>query len=593
MLNSVLVRFEISSEVVTGGFYSRQVDFDPLTLDSEGPLEDLGDIISDPLDAQRVELVMETSVEDARRVRQLSGVHHVAQRKVGELGRVRITVDLPATSINEAAANTRIWAQSNIRASAGVLLYQSKQQWDELSVLMGREAWAAGRIICESPRWVLINTSDGLSSDDVLSRLMELRVAGLLTEDISYRLWHRNADDRVIVSTGIIDTGASAEIANVNPRFTTRACLALLRAINISVATKNIAISEGRDSDGNAFRTVRVSAARNDIDRLVGIPRRFVWEGEPLKVVFSKVPDVMDRRPRAQSPTPRSSDGNSRASQHGKRGHVHGETPPRKTKSKISQPAAQCISAEDGAGSDELDLSESKEQEVTAEDAEGDVDVSAGADAEVDAEADNEDVAAEEGDADVCDNDSDAETQEMSPGDVIQAPKLREDGTNGPQETLRLVAQDATGWQAQRLVFAEAKVRTRGGSSPGWIVEQPQRHPATKWFGHSRYGNEAENEAWRCKREWDAEDSAAMLVEDSGQCGESGAALYSLKQARKCDALEVEALLSGDSTEGRTEWARRQSALKFHGKLQQEGAGSSGEMVGDPGGDSVDVDFTL
>ena len=81
--------------------------------------------------------------------------------------------------------------------------------------------------------------------DDVIPRLKEWRVAGLISQDISYRTWHLNKEGRINLSIGIIDSGAKAEIRNVDPRFTTGTCKALLSAIRIWVDSKSILIDEG------------------------------------------------------------------------------------------------------------------------------------------------------------------------------------------------------------------------------------------------------------------------------------------------------------------------------------------------------------
>ena len=91
---------------------------------------------------------------------------------------------------------------------------------------------------------VLVDTSTGLHSDYVLSRLKEWRVAGLVSQDTSYRSWQVNTEGRIHHSIGIIDSGAKAEIRNVDPRFTTGTCKALLSAIGIWVDSKSILIDE-------------------------------------------------------------------------------------------------------------------------------------------------------------------------------------------------------------------------------------------------------------------------------------------------------------------------------------------------------------
>ena len=169
-----------------------------------------------------------------------------------------------------------------------MLLYQSVEQWEELTSLLLPEAWASGRVICESPRWVIIDTSTGLNSDDVISRLEEWRVAGLVSEDISYRSWRVGNEGRVVLSIGVIDRGAKAEIRNVDPRFTTGACKALLSAIGTWVYYRSIFISEVFDCEATASRTLTVNVSKNDIDRLVGISRSFKWHDEHMRVLFDK-----------------------------------------------------------------------------------------------------------------------------------------------------------------------------------------------------------------------------------------------------------------------------------------------------------------
>ena len=212
MSNSVLVRFYVAEEGNDAGFAVRGQDVH-LTSQSLVGHEDLGELLpaSASLDP-RTELVLETTVDDARRVRQIPDVHHISQRKVGQNGRVRITVDMPESIIPEATSHSCIWSRSSLCANTGLLFYQSVEQWEELSSLLTKETWISGRVLCESPRWVLVDTSTGLHSDDVISRLKEWRVAGLISQDISYRSWHVNKEGRINLSVGLIDSGAKAEI---------------------------------------------------------------------------------------------------------------------------------------------------------------------------------------------------------------------------------------------------------------------------------------------------------------------------------------------------------------------------------------------
>ena len=71
--------------------------------------------------------------------------------------------------------------------------------------------WFSGRVLCESPRWVLVDTSTGLHSDDVITRLKEWRCRW---SDFSRRFlpsWHVNKESRINLSSG-----ANAAIRNVD-----------------------------------------------------------------------------------------------------------------------------------------------------------------------------------------------------------------------------------------------------------------------------------------------------------------------------------------------------------------------------------------
>ena len=275
MSNSVLVRFDVAAEGDDVGFVVCAQDVQPHSQVDDGG-GDLGELMpTSALVDLRAEIVLETTVGDARRVRLLPDVNHISQRKVGQQGRVRITVDLPESVIPEETLQSCIWSRSSLRASTGMLLYQSAEQWEELSSLLLTEAWASRRVICESPR-VTIDTSTSLNSDDVISRLKEWRVAGLISEDISYRSWRVDNEGRVDLSIGVIDSDAKAEIRSVDPRFTTGACKALLSAMGIWIDCRNILISEVFDSEGSTSRTLTVNVSKNDINRLVRFSRSYM-----------------------------------------------------------------------------------------------------------------------------------------------------------------------------------------------------------------------------------------------------------------------------------------------------------------------------
>ena len=110
----------------------------------------------------------------------------------------------------------------------------------------------SGRVLCESPRWVLVDTSTGLLSGDVITRLKEWRVADLISQDISYQSWHVNKESRINLSSG-----AKAEIRNVDPRFTTGTCTTLLSAVGVWVDSKSILIAEIFDFDSEVLLRVQ------------------------------------------------------------------------------------------------------------------------------------------------------------------------------------------------------------------------------------------------------------------------------------------------------------------------------------------------
>ncbi len=553
--NCVLVCLEVSGEIVNGGFSVRCINVDRPDGDKDGAsCEDLGELGWHHDDASRLEIVMETTADDARRVRRLEGVKHISQRKVGDRGQVRITVDLPSALLNDATSHCRVWAKSSIRAASGILLYQSKEQWDEMAALLSGQRWAAGRIICESPRWVLVDTTEGVNSDDVLKYLTEWRVAGQLTRDVAYRVWSSDAESKMSISTGTIDTGARAEIRHVDPRFTVGACYALLRAINIHVDLEAISISEASDANGNVSRSVKVSVSRKDVNRLVGIPRRFTWQGEVMRIMFSKSHDALDskgegaERANATLVSPCGSPSPRKPS---KRGHTPGATPNRVTKSKHDM--------ESDVGETGETILEDEAKDVLPE---GRVDLGV----------------------------PETLLPDLSVGDIVRAPRVMDDGACGAEETLQLVAPRDAGWLVSRMEFSFASIRSeRRGDNEGWIVRQPLRqtgYKKAKWFGRKRHGEFAESEARKCKDEWDVRDSVASLMGDSYNERETSDSLrYSLNTARECEESE-KLVLSSDSIQhgaGKAEWVRRCAASKFKKKTASSVDSQTGSESEDDG----------
>ena len=192
------------------------------------------------------------------------------------------------------------------------------------------------------------------------------------------------------------------------------------------------------------------------------------------------------------------------------------------------------------------------------------IDEAAGGDGECDAD----DVSCDGGTPDVAKGEP---LCNLSVGDVVRAPGVSDVGVHGAEETLELVAPRDLGWLVKRVDFEYATVRQeRRGDDEGWIVRQPLRHPTSKvskWFSDKRHGEFAESEARKCKDEWDAQDSLALLVMENGEVREEpGSLRYSLEKARKCEESEVQALY-GDQLrrgEGKAEWLRRCAAAKFN-----------------------------
>ena len=184
-VNSVLVRFYVAEEGNDVGFVVNGHD---VHLTSQSPVghEDLGVLLptSASLD-HRTEIVLETIVDDARSVRQIPDVHHISQRKVGQNGRVRITVGMPESVIPEVTTHSCIWSRSSLCATTEFLIYQSVELWEELSSLLTEQVWFFGCVLCESPRWIPVVTFTGLLSDDVITRSQQWRVAVLIFQDIS------------------------------------------------------------------------------------------------------------------------------------------------------------------------------------------------------------------------------------------------------------------------------------------------------------------------------------------------------------------------------------------------------------------------
>ena len=141
MSNSVLVRFYVSEEGNDAFFFDVRSQDAHLNSQSHVGHEDWGELLPTSVSLDhRTEVVLETTVDDARIVRQIPDVNHISQRKVGQNGRDRITVDMPESVLPEATSHSCIWFRSSLCATTGLLLYKSVEQWEELSSVLTKEA---------------------------------------------------------------------------------------------------------------------------------------------------------------------------------------------------------------------------------------------------------------------------------------------------------------------------------------------------------------------------------------------------------------------------------------------------------------------
>ena len=145
---------EIGSELGTVGFQilrNAGHSYHPgnEAVRNDDKYEKLGSLDDDG--TSTVEIVLETSAEDARRIRQMFSVKHIAQRKACQ-GRVRFTVDVKAALIDDVTQFADLWARADVTAESSVLLYQSEAQWEQVGGILMKENWLGGHGIYESPR---------------------------------------------------------------------------------------------------------------------------------------------------------------------------------------------------------------------------------------------------------------------------------------------------------------------------------------------------------------------------------------------------------------------------------------------------------
>ena len=498
---------------------------------SEDDIEDLGDVTNLGGEFQREEIVLETTPEDARRIRQIPGAKHIAQRRACQ-GRVRVTVDVASGALDGVTLNTSLWAKASMRARQGIVLYQTEEQWSQLGHVLATQPWISGRLVCESPRWVIIAAdSQGVSVDDILGRLTRLREDGAIQHDLPFRSWQLDAEDMVSIETGLVDGGTELIVENADPRFSVAACEAMLCALRINLQQCKIGINESRLGEGSEVqRQISVRVPCGDARRLAGIRRRMNWQGQPLII-------ALDRPEQVQS-----NHGSDRGTNTTQQGPTRGAatrrpaaTPKKDKKRRKKGRDSQSSGEHSGGGSS---------SEVEIKD---------------DGDEDRDDI-------DLRQPELGDSPQQMGSGDVVRAKRWLGTDQRGEEETLVLIESGNGGWLCERLGSPKAKVTfaPRKGVD-GWLVEQKHRSPATKWFSVTSYGADAAAKAEECRHLWEREMARALLLPDDWEGDVQETLRYSLNETRKCEESEAIALQSEciELGEGKAEWMRRCAAARF------------------------------
>ena len=592
MANQVLVCIEVSDKPGAKSFSVGTGSY--TAVEDEDDVEDLGFLSSSR--PGRQEFVLETTKADADRIYGLKGVSRIAQRRVGippGPTHVRLTVACEEESLASVVANTDIWAPSTIRVPAGLSLYQTEEQWSELSRLIGEPAQGslfAGVTIAESPRWIIIALKSPEHRQAVLSKLTEWRTGDAatpkLSSDIFYRAWHRSGDS-FVVEAGTIDGLTDAVIERADPRFKEDACEAFLDKLQIPAETRKIAVTENRDDDAIISYKVTVKVPRQHLDRLTAVARRFTWQGETMKVRFSKAmkanaptnsqksegdqapgattvmpqparveqQPILDNREMTPSrkasapatPSVKSRSGGARDRKKRKRG-VRTPNNHQGAREDTGHESDDAMNSDDGlCGDDE------KWSDEEAHDAEMS-EVELGDDTQMEEEGTN----------------SSSTPSPLKKGDYVMAPRFTPDG-DGPEELLRLEEfdeQTESTWKAQRVQATSATAnhepRHVGTENEqwGWLVSHPERQPRTNWFSEKKYGVPgAKKEAQKIQTQWTEEAKWTSLR--SSHTTEH--LCHSLLKARKCGALETAARKAADNTkknEGGAEVKKRIAAAK-------------------------------
>ena len=450
----------------------------------------LGKLEPAAIEERRAEVVLESIVEEARRIRKLENVVQVGGWRKAAGGQVATTFDMPEKEIHK-NTNSKIWGRSSMRASNGIVIFATEERWKEIAPLLASLVGVAG-IIRESPKWAIIEPSSASSGERIAGVLRMWRNNKAITEDVCFRTWETQGE-RILIKPGSTCEEASVTlyVYDADPRFTTSCCQAFLRTFGvkeaeIAIAEKHTEIDD--EEEGPKYTCTRTVSMRVPITtaaRIENITREIEWEGD--EILVKPVRSALKEEPQKED-----ADMTEQATGTGsKRG------------------------AEDGDSATDEEEYESVDEGTTPA------------------------AATEE------------ERKSWESGTIVRAPRISDgttvgSGTQPDFETLKLIVKTPGGWKVERLDTKPVKCEYRGnGSSKGWLVQHDDAktlgcHSAgSKWFG-PKAGENAKEQAEETRKEWQEKINGGELVSEEGlDTSKTTARLrYSLNKARTCDRVE-------------------------------------------------------
>ena len=262
---------------------------------------------------RRVEIVVETTTDEARDMRKTEDVRQIGGwRNAGE-GRVATTFDICEKDIPQHCVG-KIWAKTNIRAKEGVALYVNAQQWEELAPLLAtcphQEA-----VIRERPRWALIEVKPG-QGDEMVKQLYQWRKNGAITTGIGYRTWTSRGGEVSITAGKIgLEELVTLHVFDAHPSFTESCCKAFLEALKIKHPvievtenfSKEVIPKQGDDEEQTKYecaRIVSMQIPRTAASKIEAVTREFDWEGDLIRVTPLRKPAVEEKEAGGDAPEP-------------------------------------------------------------------------------------------------------------------------------------------------------------------------------------------------------------------------------------------------------------------------------------------------